>query len=241
MVNAVYGFIYFGLLISVVLRALAVDTFGRRPLMIFFNGIMVVGSALSISSISIWVTGVGFFLFNCGADGAVRLSFNFLSEYYDPHLREKYSIIVQVFYSLGYLLVCISSYLISDWRVTAAIFIVLPAILGFIFCVYYLRETPRYLAKFGEESMLAALNSIAVINGGEKLTLQDLASVANQKEDSSPRVTPLILCKYSSLRQRSVCFFLALLIVLTLYYGSSILVDSFNLNPYLVGVILVAA
>ena len=150
MVNTVYGFVYFGFLASVFLRAFIVDSFGRRPLMIFFNGIIALGSILSISYINIWVTGFGFFLVNCGADGVTKFSFNFLSEYYDPQLREKYSIIIQIFYTIGYILICGSSYLINDWRITAGIFIVVPAIAGFIFCIVYLSEIPRYLMKDSE-------------------------------------------------------------------------------------------
>jgi MFS family permease len=86
-VSVVFGFIYFGFLVSVFLRAFIVDSYGRRPLMIFFNGIMALGSILSISSINIWVTGAGLFLLNCGSDGAMKFSFNYLAEYFDPQLR----------------------------------------------------------------------------------------------------------------------------------------------------------
>lgn len=138
--------------------------------MILFNGMMAAGSIIAVSSINIWVTGFGLFLLNCGTDGAMKFSFNFLAEYYHPQLREKYSILIQVFYTLGYLLICGSSYFIADWRITAGIFIVLPAVAGFIFCVYYLPEIPRYLAKNGEQHMRKVLNRIAGINKGQMVT-----------------------------------------------------------------------
>jgi hypothetical protein len=129
--------------------------------MVLFNVMMTAGSIIAISSINIWVTGFGLFLMNCGTDGAMKFSFNFLAEYYDPQLREKYSIAVQVFYTFGYLVICGASYFIADWRLTAGIFIVLPAVAGLIFCVSYLPEIPRYLAKQGEEHMMKVLNRIA--------------------------------------------------------------------------------
>jgi MFS family permease len=83
-VSAVYGFVYFGFLVSVLLRALLVDSFGRRPLMILFNGMMAAGAIIAVTSINIWVTGFGLFLLNCGSDGAMKFTFNFLTEYYHP-------------------------------------------------------------------------------------------------------------------------------------------------------------
>lgn len=165
---------------SVFLRALLVDSFGRRPLMILFNGMMAAGSIIAISSINIWVTGLGLFLVNCGTDGAMKFSFNFLAEYYDPQLREKYSIMVQVFYTLGYLIICGASYFIADWRHTTAYFIALPALIGFIFCICYLPEIPRYLAKKGDMEMMTVLNRIAVINKGEMVTAADIANVVQK-------------------------------------------------------------
>ena len=126
-----------------------VDLLGRKPLMIFFNFIILLGGIISVSSINIWITGVGLFLMNCGADGAMKMSFNYLAEYYDPQIREIYSIMIQPGYTLGYLLIRVSNYFIRDWRIIAAIFIILPALAGFTFCVYYLKEIPRYLVKKG--------------------------------------------------------------------------------------------
>jgi MFS family permease len=83
-VNIIYGFIYFGFIIGVFIRAFIVDSYGRRPLMIVFNGSIVLGSILAVSSINIWITGIGFFLVNCGSDGATKMSLNYLTEYYDP-------------------------------------------------------------------------------------------------------------------------------------------------------------
>jgi MFS family permease len=112
----------------------------------------------------------------------MKSSFNFLAEYYDPQLREKYSIFIQIFYTLGYILICVSSYLIRDWRVIAGLFMVLPAVLGFIFCIYYLVEIPRYLAKQGKEHMMKVLNSIAKINNREMVTMEDITNVTRQKD-----------------------------------------------------------
>lgn len=183
MVNIIFGFIYFGFVVSVFIRAFVVDSFGRRPLMIFFNGIIALGSIVSISSINIWVTGAGLFLINCGIDGTMKMSFNYLTEYYDPEIRERYSIATQVFYTVGYLLICLSSYLLRDWRITAAIFIVAPSIIGFIFCVCYLREIPRYLLKQGEEHMMKVLNEIAAINNGQMVTLEYIRNIHELKGD----------------------------------------------------------
>jgi hypothetical protein len=38
-----------------------------------------------------------------------------------------------------------------------------------------------------------------------------------------------------------VLYFIVIFLILTLYYGSSILVDSFSLSPYLVGAVLASA
>lgn len=243
MVNIIYGFIYFGFVVSVFIRAFIIDSFGRRPLMIFFNGIIAIGSIVSISSINIWITGLGLFLINCGIDGTMKMSFNYLTEYYDPEIRERYSIATQVFYTVGYLLICLSSYFLRDWRLTAGIFIVFPSIIGFIFCVCYLREIPRYLIKQGEEHTMEVLNEIAAINNGEMVTLEDIRNIHELKgeKDTQKRVNPLILCKYPSLRKISICYFIILFLILTLYYGSSILVDSFGVSPYYIGIVLATA
>lgn len=57
----------------------------------------------------------------------------------------------------------------------------------------------------------------------------------------APRINPLILCKFSSLRSISVLYSIVIFLILTLFYGSSILVDSFSLSPYIVGVVLACA
>lgn len=76
------------------------------------------------------------------------------------------------------------------------------------------------------------------------VTREDLTSIASQKEAGQAecaRVSPLILWKYPSLRKTSICYFIVIFLILTLYYGSSILIDDFNINPYLVGVTLATA
>jgi hypothetical protein len=87
---------------------------------------------------------------------------------------------VQVFYTVGYLLICGASYFIADWRHAAVFFIVLPAVSGFIFCICYLPEIPRYLAKKGEKEMMKVLNRIAEINQGQMVTAADIANVVQQ-------------------------------------------------------------
>lgn len=69
------------------IRSFVVDNVGRKPVILAFITVLFVGSIFALSSIHIWVTGIGLFLVNCGSEGATKMGFAYLAEYFDPKLR----------------------------------------------------------------------------------------------------------------------------------------------------------
>ena len=107
---------------------------------------------------------VGFFLSGFGSDVAVNLSLLLFAEEVGARRRQKYSIIVQMFFALGALTAAFFFYLFEHWRVVWCLLVAAPALIQLLLIHCYVEETPQFLLSRGLPQALAALNRIGKLN-----------------------------------------------------------------------------
>ena len=109
---------------------------------------------------------VGLFLSGCGSDAAVNICFFFFGEVVGDKKRQKYSVFVQIFWTLGAMLLTLLFFLIDNWRLNWIIVVVIPALIKMFLLLFYIEETPQFLIKKGVEPTIKAMNRIGYINLG---------------------------------------------------------------------------
>lgn len=78
--------------------------------------------------------------------------------------RQKYSIVMQIFFTLGALAATTLFYFINNWRIIWCLIVIAPAIVEVIMIASYIEETPHFLVKKGCAQAMEALNRIGMIN-----------------------------------------------------------------------------
>jgi len=104
--------------------------------------ICTAGTILVAVSVNIYMVAVGLFLSGCGCDAAINICFFFFGEVVGDKKRQKYSVFVQIFFTLGAMVVTL------------------------VLLIWYIEETPQFLVKKGIKTTLKALNRIGRINTG---------------------------------------------------------------------------
>lgn len=92
---------------------------------------------------------IGLFLSGCGSDAAINICFFFFGEVVGDKKRQKYSVIVQIFFTVGALIVTLFFYLIDNWRIVWCFLVAAPAIIELILLYSYIEETPQFLLRKG--------------------------------------------------------------------------------------------
>lgn len=106
----------------------------------------------------------GLFMCGCGCDAGINICFFFFGEVVGDEKRQKYSVIVQVFFCLGAMIITLFFYLISEWRINWIILVAAPSVIEIVLLWYYIEETPQFLLKKGVNQTLKAMNRIGRIN-----------------------------------------------------------------------------
>lgn len=102
---------YIGALVGYIAVSFFADNYGRRKALLGAWAICAVGTVVVASSLRLEVAAVGFFLSGFGSDAAINLTLVFFAEVVGGSKRQKYSIIVQVFFAGGALVVTFFFYL----------------------------------------------------------------------------------------------------------------------------------
>ena len=132
------------------------------------------GIIILISSVNLYMVGIGSFLMGFGANAATTLHYTFLKELLVGSFRERSYIIIQISFSIGIAAIAFLSMLIPNWKIIAGFFILLPCLLIIPFSLWIVEETPNFSLKAGKHELLASLNRIAKFNGNEPLMYEDL-------------------------------------------------------------------
>ncbi len=164
---------YVGALLGFLIISSFSDNYGRKRAMLISWTTCVVGTVIVATSFNIYMAAVGFFFSGFGCDASINLCLIFFGEAVGSKKRQKYSIIVQIFFALGALTVTLFFFLFEDWRVVWCLLVAAPALITLILIYCYIEETPEFLIQHGTQDALAALNRIGKINLDRKCTLEE--------------------------------------------------------------------
>jgi MFS family permease len=158
------GCTYLGATLGFLVVSFLVDNYGRKLALLISWGICTVGSIVVVFDSNIILVSIGLFLSGFGCDAANNITFLFFCETLNNQKRQRYSIIVQVFFTVGGLVCTTLFFLINDWRIVWSLLVVFPAVIEFFLLLCYVEETPHFLIKRGCSHALKALNRIGMIN-----------------------------------------------------------------------------
>jgi MFS family permease len=164
---------YFGAFVGYIVISFFSDNFGRKSSMAVSWGICTLGTIVVACSVNIYMVAVGLFLSGCGCDAAINICFFFFGEVVGDKKRQKYSVFVQIFFTLGAMTVTLFFSLIDSWRINWIVLVAGPAIIELALLVWYIEETPQFLVKKGVKATLKALNRIGKINTGLRSVLDE--------------------------------------------------------------------
>lgn len=129
MIDLVKSFVYFGAFIGYIAISFFSDNFGRRSSILVSWVICTVGAILVSVSPNVYVVAAGMFLCGCGCDAGINICFFFFGEVVGDEKRQKYSVIIQIFFCLGAMATTLFFYLIPSWRINWIILVTAPSII----------------------------------------------------------------------------------------------------------------
>ena len=112
-----------------------------------FLGVAALGSILMSVGFNLWLIGLGVILSGAGINVCSAICFVYLGEIVESVKRQKYSILVQISYTVGTMLLTGCYYLIGNWRVNTIILQTVPITVTFFLFTFYAEDTPLYLLK----------------------------------------------------------------------------------------------
>ena len=155
---------YFGAFIGYIAISFFSDNFGRKSSMVVSWGICTLGTVIVACSVNIYMVAVGLFFSGCGCDAAINICFFFFGEVVGDERRQKYSVFVQIFFTLGAMIITFFFSVIDSWRINWICLVTVPAIIELLLLIFYIEETPQFLLKKGVAVTKKALNRIGRIN-----------------------------------------------------------------------------
>ena len=100
-------------------------------------GISSVGSVLVVTGFNLPMVVVGVVLSGMGINVACGMAFCYLAETVEDNKRQKYSILVQVSFTVGTMLLTGLYATIGDWRIISIILQAVPVIATFLLYLFY--------------------------------------------------------------------------------------------------------
>lgn len=129
---------YVGAFVGYMAISFLADNFGRRRALLGSWVVCAVGTVVVASSMRIEVAAVGFFLSGFGSDVALNLTLLFFAEEVGSKKRQKYSIIVQMFFAIGALVSIFFFYIFDHWRVVWIVLVAIPAVVELLLIHSYI-------------------------------------------------------------------------------------------------------
>lgn len=124
-----------------------VDNMGRKKALLISYGIATLGMIVSALAPNLAMVGIGLFLMGYGSDSAINICFYFITETMEAQSRQKYSILIQVFFCLGGVVNIAYFYFLKNWRVIMWIFLIAPSVLCIVVILRVVKDTPYFLIK----------------------------------------------------------------------------------------------
>lgn len=125
-----------------------------------------VGLVIASLAQNLIMAGVGLFIAAFGIQDAFTIAFYFLAETIAESHRDKYSVLIQLFFGLGVVLNTAFYYFIGNWKIIFWIFYVLPAGAVLVGIIFLVKESPLFLVtKYSAEVAYKDFMAIAKLNG----------------------------------------------------------------------------
>jgi MFS family permease len=128
---------YFGSLVGYFLSSFIAGNIGRKKLMTIALGISSLGSVLVVTAFNLPMVVIGVIFSGMGINVACGMAFCYLAETVEDNKRQKYSILVQISFTIGTMLVTGFYASIADWRIISIILQAIPVIATFLLYAFY--------------------------------------------------------------------------------------------------------
>eukprot|EP00058_Branchiostoma_floridae_P000228 XP_002585716.1 hypothetical protein BRAFLDRAFT_257702 [Branchiostoma floridae] len=153
-----------------------------------------------------------------------------------PSMRTWAGTLIQIFFSIGFMLLALLAYLIRDWR-TLQLVISLPNAV-FIFAYPLIIESPRWLLSKGrDEEVAAIMRTAAKVNGvtlpDEVFTTKKVEVKVDDNEVHERTHTIIDLVRTPNMAKKSVLIFFNWLVITLVYYGLSLNTSNLGGDDYL--------
>jgi MFS transporter, OCT family, solute carrier family 22 (organic cation transporter), member 4/5 len=114
------------------------DNFGRKLALVIAWTICVCGSILVVFGFHIFPVTLGLFLSGFGGDAANSITLLFFCEVLNNRKRQQYSVIVQIFFTIGALVATVLFYIINSWRIVWSVLVIIPALVELVMLYSYI-------------------------------------------------------------------------------------------------------
>ncbi len=110
---------------------------GRFNIMLISLVMALVGLVLTAFCNGLVMASIGLFIASFGIQNAFNICFYFIAETTSETHREKYSVLVQLFFGFGVVSNVAYFYLFGDWKIIMFLFYVLPSLLTIAATYFY--------------------------------------------------------------------------------------------------------
>lgn len=214
----------FGFLVAVSLTGQMSDLFGRRPTIILNVLILLTASTATAFSTSFTMFVILRSFVAVGQAGMDLAVFVLVMEVFGPSCRATYAILQSFSFCLGYMLLPLIAWLLSDWFYLQLVFALTSlCYINFFWC---LPESPRWLLSKGyTKRALSVMKLAAKENGIEVHNIEDhvarIYCLEKKRKESEKNATILDLFKTPNLRKKTLYLFFIWITLAFTYYGLS--------------------
>lgn len=139
--------VYFGCFFGYISISIMVDNVGRKKALLIAYGVATIGMIVAVVASNIYLVGIGLFMMGFGSDSAINICFYFITETMESKHRQKYCILIQVFFSLGGVVNIGYFYIFRNWRSITWIFLIAPSVICMFIIFKIIKDTPYFLIK----------------------------------------------------------------------------------------------
>ncbi|CAH0548140.1 unnamed protein product [Brassicogethes aeneus] len=224
----------FGVMVGSIVFGELSDRYGRKLIFFISLVIQVVSGVIAAFSPEFWSFTVARFLIGATTSGVFLVAYVIALEMVGPKNRTLAGTIIHMFFSLGYMLLAVIAYYITEWR-RLQLALTLPGVL-FLCYWFIIPESTRWLLSKNRVSEAKKLvKSAAKVN---KVTItedvMDIYLVPEHKvpEAHEKQASILDIFKYPNLRNRALIIFFDWFANNITYYGLSWNTNNLAGNPY---------
>uniref|UniRef100_A0A8D2L8U1 Major facilitator superfamily (MFS) profile domain-containing protein n=1 Tax=Varanus komodoensis TaxID=61221 RepID=A0A8D2L8U1_VARKO len=232
--QAIATFFFIGVTFGAVLFGYLSDRFGRRKTLVLSLCITLFFGTMSAFSMSYPMFVVMRSLCGMGLTGLSIISMILAVEWTDIKHRTFCGTVSSLSWSVGYMLLALVAYLIRSWR-WLVLAVTSPCLLGIAVC-WWLPESARWLLMRKEvKAAQSSLCRCARVNGRGDICSRITPEVLQEAvaTDKSRTCSYWHLVKTPELRKTTLCSSMVWFGVAFTYYGISLNITGFSLDPYL--------